>query len=155
MHDQRLKSFIEQEGLYVTEDLSDNDTFFNHSGKGTSQIDYIFATDKKLMKSTIIDKQVYNNSSAHVMVTGILAIKAPKLVLGRKREVNRKAVKKFYWEQGDCEVFNKLLHEKISSIHQMWKMKTYGCPSLQMLLTLLLKKQSRPNLYDYKVLDTE
>ncbi|MES9884421.1 MAG: reverse transcriptase family protein, partial [Sedimenticola sp.] len=113
VHDQRLKSFIMSEGLFTSVDLSTEKTFFHHSGNGSSQIDYILCTDQLLLTSTKIGSQTYNNSSAHVLVTGTLSTEVTSASAGRKKNVNRKVVKKYYWDKVNDELFNKLLKEKL------------------------------------------
>ena len=66
-HDRLLQAFVEGHCVYhVPTNL---ETIFHHSGLGSSQIDYIMATEKNLISMYYISDKEPENTSSHVKIS--------------------------------------------------------------------------------------
>ena len=86
-------------------------TFFHHSGAGSSQIDYIISSEKNLIYSYKVGTKEPENTSSHVIVHGYLSTPPPEVGLVTKKK-NAKSVRKFNWAKVDKTLFQQILEEE-------------------------------------------
>ncbi|VDI58822.1 Hypothetical predicted protein [Mytilus galloprovincialis] len=98
-HDQLLKEFIQELNFTADKDKSDRQTFFHHSGKSSSQIDYIFSSKENLIKKYTVWNSSSSNVSAHVPVSMTTNIIIP---IGVNKAIEKyRTVHKLQWDQTD------------------------------------------------------
>ena len=69
-HDQLLQDFVKEQELKNLESLQH--TFFHHSGKSSSQIDYFLSTEIDVLSDLEISGNDAKNTSSHVKVSALL-----------------------------------------------------------------------------------
>ena len=108
-HDRLLQTFMKDHN--ISHSTSDMNTFFHHSGAGSSQIDYITSSEKNLIHSYRIGSKEPENTSSHVIVHGYLSISQPE---GGPVKIKKssKSVKKLHWAQADVDRYRKILEEE-------------------------------------------
>ena len=75
-HDRLLQTFMKDHN--ISHSTSDMNTFFHHSGAGSSQIDNITSSEKNLIHSYRIGSKEPENTSSHVIVHGYLSTPQPE-----------------------------------------------------------------------------
>ena len=93
-----------------THEKSDMNTFFHHSGMGSSQIDYITSSERDLLYPYQVGTKEPENTSSHVIVQGQLSVSPPNGPITKKNSV--KSVRKFQWSKVDRNLFQQILTEE-------------------------------------------
>ena len=68
-----------------THRTSNMNTFFHHSGAGSSQIDYITSSEKNLIYSYQVGTREPENTSSNVIVHSYLSVSPPEVGLVTKK----------------------------------------------------------------------
>ena len=93
------KFIIEQTLNYLP---SSQHTFFHHSGRGSSQIDYILSTDISILQSLVIGNRNSVNTSSHVKVAVLIS---NKTLINRNSTSKTITGKKLNWEKANKSRF--------------------------------------------------
>ena len=109
-HDQLLQEFVKEHCInFVNSKL---ETFFHHSGLGSSQIDYIMTTQKNLISMYYISDKEPENTSSHVKVSCRINISPPEA--GKIYQNNSsKSLKKLQWAGIDRFSYEQTVQEEL------------------------------------------
>ena len=114
-HDSLIQNFVKEQGLETQK--STQHTFFHHSGNSSSQIDYILATDIKLLYNLEISGKDSENTSSHVKVSAMLRVKCGIGTIKPSKNLT-KTVKKLKWEKIDQQAYIQSLEMELTKSKQ-------------------------------------
>ena len=121
-HDRLLQTFMKDHNFEHR--ISEMNTFFHHSGAGSSQIDYITSSEKSLLYLYQVCTREPENTSSHVIVYGYLSVSPPEVgQVTKKKKI--KSVRKFQWEKIDKSLFQQIVEEECKKDSRMNE-KTVG-----------------------------
>ena len=109
-HDQLLQDFVKEQELKNLESLQH--TFFHHSGKSSSQIDYILSTEIDVLSNLEISGKDAENTSSHVKVSALLLDQISEGTV--KTKINSaRLIKKLKWEKADRKTYVQTLESEL------------------------------------------
>ena len=108
-----FKTFICQNQLSHTMPSLSIPTFIQHSGNGSSQIDFILSANSQLLGKTRIDRNDFSNTSAHTSISAHIYCTLPE-TNGKIQRENSKKAEKILWESGSIAKYQQKLLEKLS-----------------------------------------
>ena len=114
-HDKIFKTFVVQHQLNHSMPSLTIPTFIQHSGNGSSQIDYILSTNKQLLEKTHIDRNDSSNTSAHTSISAYINC-APAQRKSSQEKTQR--IEKILWESGNIPKYQEKLVEKLKQVNQ-------------------------------------
>ena len=112
-HDKLLKSFVQQYHLTHTMPSLTIPTFIQHSGNGSSQIDYILSSNSQLLGKTSIDRDDFSNTSAHTSIKSYIN-RIPYVHSVRKQDSYRN--EKILWDSGDISMYQQKLAQNFKNL---------------------------------------
>ena len=113
-HDKLFKTFVCQNQLSHTMPSLSIPTFIQHSGNGSSQIDYILSANSQLLGQTRIDRNDFSNTSAHTSISARVYCTLPENNGKNQRENSRKA-EKILWDSGNVVKYQQKLLENLQN----------------------------------------
>ena len=134
-HDKLLQDFMKDHNF--THEKSDMNTFFHHSGMGSSQIDYITSSERDLLYTYQVGTKEPENTSSHVIVQGQLSVSPPNGPITKKNSV--KSVRKFQWSKVDRNLFQQILTEECQKDSNMNEKKNTVVQRLDEMAKMLHK----------------
>jgi len=142
-HDKMLKDFIHEMNLVNTTPETDQDTFFHHSGKSSSQIDYILTTDKEIFDSSSMQKQDPINLSTHVPVVGYFHEQLKTGMSKIQKSSKSTAKYKIEWDRGNYDEYRKSLSNLLTE-----NMKDISIPTTDQIdiITQCLKSSEKKTI---------
>ena len=109
-HDKLLQSFMKEQCLgHIS---MKEHTFRHHSGKGSSQIDYILSTEMRIIQCYHIGGRDGENSSSHVKVTCRLLITPPDRDIATQSK-STQSVRKLQWEKVNSYTYENILEKEL------------------------------------------
>ena len=113
-HDKLFKTFICQNQLSHTMPSLSIPTFIQHSGNGSSQIDFILSENSQLLGKTRIDRNDFSNTSAHTSISAHIYCTLPENN-GKIQRENSKKAEKILWESGSIAKYQQKLLENFQN----------------------------------------
>ena len=114
-HDKLLRTFCQENALISNIENSPKCTFFHHSGKSSSQIDYILSrSDSGIVSRIDISDMHEFNISSHVPVT-MLTNQSVTASIRNKHFKAVQSTKKLQWDKLDKDKFQKSLINSLNS----------------------------------------
>ncbi|CAC5365525.1 unnamed protein product [Mytilus coruscus] len=132
-HDVSLQAFVRDHKLLVPTSIKP--TFIQHSGAGSSQIDYILSSHEGVILDYIIPEKHATNLSSHNIVTAVLTSNISSKV---KHFHQCTAIWKYQWDKTDLFAFRNTIQlelEKCNGTAQNVDAES----NLELLMTILQK----------------
>ncbi|MCG8033679.1 MAG: endonuclease/exonuclease/phosphatase family protein [Candidatus Thiodiazotropha taylori] len=115
-HDKLLRSFCQENNLISNTETSEKCTFFHHSGKSSSQIDYALSkSDSGIVSRVNINDMHELNTSSHVPVT-IVTNQSRAISIRNKSSKTIHPTKRLQWDKLDKDKFQKSLINSLNSV---------------------------------------
>ena len=118
-HDNSLKDFVKEHNLsWHKNEMGHKSTFTSHTGRGSSQIDYILCSNNSILMSTKIEDKHYLNQSAHTVVSSNVNVHLEGGLNVKKRKSESKSYVKINWGKVNPEKYQAILQSKVNSLHE-------------------------------------
>lgn len=139
-HDKLLKGFVINHQLKHSMPSLSIPTFIQHSGNGSSQIDYILSTNSALIGQTNIDRNDFSNTSAHTSIRAALNLVLSPINCQSKNSSNQQKLDKVLWDLEHIPVYQQKISEKLANVDVNTKEVDEAIKQITEILTCSVKE---------------